>query len=1208
MSTIRPNRSVTLLLLAGVFLAATACSARHNGDYLSRVTTRLETPHQEWARPYAMGKPKVLFIVPRTLAPREIVELWQRFDLDFEAFTLAHSGLMSFESDAGAAPYDLAVEGTSIAEKTAELVGKLRQRYDAYVFANASFDILPKEAQYKILKQVSEGAGLVFTFNRSSRLPLFNKPLDEQRTLATAGVPFSGLDYYAREDVLKALPGKAGSDLPGRVLETFRFQKGRIAVLRYGLGSGTYYGGMGLTPPERYSLNWPVNYDYALSLVYRTLLWTIPGKQPRVTLAGLPADGSVIAREKLPQAFTLNLECRKPGGLSGTLRLIVRDKTGREESRRDVPVKVAPSATCAVACALPRVRAGGHFLDVTVRSADGVEEWGSSFFTVTAPVSLAEFGPRSEFCEAGTPAVLTAKLSAPAPAQARLQVSLTDTAGRLYARRNVVLAAGKSEFTVPDCSLTGATTIATRVHVDLFVGPDLLDAADTFVFVPRRQSTEFRSVLWGMGGDTGLAWLAQQQTRAAGFNAILAHPSADGSQERLLALTDYPLVCYAYRVMGSADDKGWRKDGWVKDVADGCVYNPELRQKAVDNILGRIKPVIPYGPTLYSLGDENFFDYKSGFSPTGLAAFRKFVQSQYASLADLNRVWGTSYSDWSQVELLPRDEALKRNLWPMIHDHMAFNESEYADYHHLLAAAIKQADPHAWVGAEGSVPGDLEKTINGLEIWGPYADKRGNELLRSLAPTELVRGNWWGGYVGSHGARAGSAILWNQLLGGAVNISLFFATIGSEGLMSCDLSYADYFQKMLPELDEIYGGAGQLVAASRVATDGIAIHWSQASEHAATLSTSLGTPAASQGNLLGLLDRSGLGYRFVTTSQIEGGALDPSKVRVLFLPCSQALSEQEATAIKRFADGGGLVLADVATGLMDGHCRPLWKKEGAWSGQLDSLFGLTRNGEPRPTNAAATCGVTWKSSRLALQDLPVRLDASVVATTAAMARFGDVPALLMQAVGKGQVGLLNFTFPSPEDPQTAPFLQGLLAAYGVKPASWLTDSKGYSVRRFNRGALALIGVVRQAETVGDTELRLARAGYVYDVRRGKLLGKTDHVAISRQDPAARLYAVLDQRAGAVSLAPPKAAVRGQAMALPVRLVGTQDQVAGRLIRLQVFRPDGSEARPYRAYLTLRGPQAQATVPWALNDPAGAWTLRVTDVATGLTASAKVAVK
>ena len=54
---------------------------------------------------------------------------------------------MSFESDAGAAPYDLAVEGTSIEEKTDELLRKLERDYDAFVFANASLDALPKEAQ-----------------------------------------------------------------------------------------------------------------------------------------------------------------------------------------------------------------------------------------------------------------------------------------------------------------------------------------------------------------------------------------------------------------------------------------------------------------------------------------------------------------------------------------------------------------------------------------------------------------------------------------------------------------------------------------------------------------------------------------------------------------------------------------------------------------------------------------------------------------------------------------------------------------------------------------------------------------------------------------------------------------------------------------------------------------------------------------------------
>ena len=39
------------------------------------------------------------------------------------------------------------------------------------------------------------------------------------------------------------------------------------------------------------------------------------------------------------------------------------------------------------------------------------------------------------------------------------------------------------------------------------------------------------------------------------------------------------------------------------------------------------------------------------------------------------------------------------------------NETEYADYHHFLSAAIKSVDKFAKVGAEGSEPGDLEKTL-----------------------------------------------------------------------------------------------------------------------------------------------------------------------------------------------------------------------------------------------------------------------------------------------------------------------------------------------------------------------------------------------------------------------------------------------------------------------------------------------------------------
>lgn len=607
------------------------------------------------------------------------------------------------------------------------------------------------------------------------------------------------------------------------------------------------------------------------------------------------------------------------------------------------------------------------------------------------------------------------------------------------------------------------------------------------------------------------------------------------------------------------------------------------------------------------MGDENYYDYKSGFSPIGQRAFRECLKKHYGTLESLNKEWGANYADWSQIELLPREEALKRGLWQMVHERMSFCESEYADYHHFLSDAIKSVDRFARVGAEGSEPGDLEKTIDGLEIWGPYADKRGNELLRSLAPRGLVRGNWWGGYVGSHEARAGAVILWNQLLNGAVNTSLFFAAIGAEGLFATDLSFAAYFEKMLPDLREIYGGIGQLIAASEVPHDGIAVHWSQANEYAATLFSALGSPTQSQGNLLGLLDRCGFGYRYVTTRMIENGELQKGKYRVLFLACSQAISDKEAQAIREFVRGGGTVIADVAAGIMDGHCGPLWKTQDAtrntWHGQLDDLLGITRTGEPRLKQATANVTV----GNISLSDFPFRLDASV-ASRRALASVDGVPVFAVNRTGKGGAVFLNFPFPNPEHPRGTAFLKSLLAGAGLKPSCELLNSKRLTFQRFRNGDLTLIGLVRESETADNATLKLSPPAYVYDVRAGKLLGKVASLSIPKDGQRARLFSVLPAPTQRLSVQVGKQCRRGEILRARLRLEIGGVKPTGRIVRVQLIRPDGTEATAYRSYVTLQGAEAEVTIPFALNDPVGTWTLIATDVATGVSGRASLTLR
>jgi len=1192
-------RKTVCLAMVCLVAAAGAVSARHKGEYLRDVTTKLQTPHVDFVPKYAPGKPRVLFITPRTIAPREIVELWERFDLDFDAFTVAHSGLMSFESDAGAAPYDLAVEGTSIEEKTAEIIGLLQQPHDAFVMANASLDMLPKEAQYRLLKQVSDGAGLLFTYGRMTKLPVFAKPLADGREPITQGVPLAATDFFAREDIRKSLRVAQDGDIPAKVVETFAFGKGRIAVLNWGTGSPSYYGGQGLTPPEAYSLHWAADYDVFLSLVYRALIWSTGVRQPAVQFTALPEGGTSAPWDSLPRPVSLTITADK--ALSGKLTVTVRDHTSVVEAKRELPLKLAAGPN-AVSVELPKVKAGRHFLDLAVVSPQGVEQWGSVWFEVASPLTMAQFGAASEFVTPGEAPGLTATLSAPAPAKAAVRVSLTDTNGRLYLQRDVPVPAGQTSVNLGKADLSGSTTIASRLHGELLVAGQPVDAQDQFLFVPRRQSDQFRSVIWGVGGESGLTWLAMRQLRAAGFTYHLSHPSASGNTERVMALCDLPLVCYAYRVMGGADDKGWRKDHWVKDVEDGCVYNPELQQKASASVLGRIKNVIPYGVSLYSLGDENYFDYDSGFSPTGLQSFRAMLQRKYASLNQLNATWGTQFATWEEVKPLAQQEAIKQGQWPAVHDHMTFCEEEYAFYHHFLRDEIRKADPGAWVGAEGSIPGDLEKTVAGLEIWGPYSDKCGNELLRSLVSPQVVRGNWWGGYVGSHGGRAGADILWQQLISGAVNTSLYFAATGSEGLFATDLSYADYFQQMLPDLGEIYGGIGQLFAASRVPDDGIAIHRSQAGEHAAKMFTGVGTPAASQGNLLALLDRCGFGYRFVTTKTIGEGAVEKG-VRVLFLPCSQALSDEEVKRLTAFVDAGGLLIADVGAGLMDGDCKPKWKTGAAWEGQLDALLGVTRQGDPQSKLTSGSQTFDCAGAKLPLRVFPFRPDSSVVAESPA--QVGDTPVFLLRSHGQGRVVFLNFTFPNAEHPDAVAFCRDLLAALQITPRFHLSESKGYLARRFSNGALDLIGVAREGKNAPDTTLQLAQPTYVYDVRAGKSLGKLTSVKLPTSGPTVRIFALLAAPAQAPTVTAAAVASRGSATKLALGLPGSS---AGRLLRLQALQPDGTEAMPYRHYVTMSAPQAVAMLPWAYTDPAGDWTIRATDVATGLSGTCKINVR
>ena len=85
----------TIRVGLAIFLIGTACPrfARAEGELPMQelevdhaLTFDFPTPHTDWARPYAMGKMRVLFFSDGLgTAPRECVELMERFDIEGKA-------------------------------------------------------------------------------------------------------------------------------------------------------------------------------------------------------------------------------------------------------------------------------------------------------------------------------------------------------------------------------------------------------------------------------------------------------------------------------------------------------------------------------------------------------------------------------------------------------------------------------------------------------------------------------------------------------------------------------------------------------------------------------------------------------------------------------------------------------------------------------------------------------------------------------------------------------------------------------------------------------------------------------------------------------------------------------------------------------------------------------------------------------------------
>ncbi len=1209
----------------------------------------VESPHVKWARPYRQGKLKTL-VLTSCLTGREAVELAQRLDSEILWVTTGgESELASFSWVFGLGKkftYDQVRMNENIKEK---LTGPV----DAILVGGQMGSIFSAEVLDLFARKVAEGTGLVYVApNRGpdklyDLLPVKKESQPRNRDgrwqvvkqhAITTGVPLEVLpatDYARHEatgEVLAQINGQpllAVSEGPG---------KGRVVAMTWCAGwQGSGNWSSGITP-------WVENKDcqfdyweYYFSLLAKSLVWAAHKESP-VALSAIEADAAG------PQV-TLTLANSGPA-LAGTADVKLCDATGFVEHRATEKVALA-AGTSSLKLPLGKAIPGGlHLADVILRDGEGrVVGWGSAALRAPETVRVTELSLDKRAYNPGETIKATVKLAAPTATPVAVRVTLTDRLGRLVEEAEQQ-ATAQAETAVEVALPVGqplATGAAVRAVVSAGGQPVAVAERPVITFTPEfaeRRWGDWESCVWGTPGgayqreyllpvyadlyrdygvDTVLAagqWLYDREFEwpvregfkimpmSVSFGAInVGHRVPQGKLTFSEQATKYQ----------STHDKQYLvRPVCLSSEADLAPLAERLR--GVAEFAGWLQPVG------YNLGDEMStthytqpFDYD--FHPDALKAFRDWLRGEYRDLPALNAEWETRFATWEEVMPLTAQEVNGRRNFAPWADHRAFMDASFAKFFEWVRDRLREKDPGAGVGMSGSQAAeayggyDWFQMARTLDFIQNYTHQNTPVMQRSFAPN-LPRAPWYGYTTVNPQMRW---TMWWRLFGGNYGGSYWSTSF----MFRPDLLPSPMTADAAPVVKELRGGVATLLKHCRRVSD-IGVHYSQASIRGAFISQGA---ALFRDNRMGWIQAfEDLGYQceFAAQPEIEAGALRERGYKVFVLPYSVALSAAEVAELRRFVENGGLLLADAKIGLMDEHCRTLDKA------LLDDLFGVTRQ-RPEPLGASREGEVKLSSDTGACKlagltfDLSVAEPALGLAGGEALGQHGEVPVAVVKRTGKGAAVLLNFyldTFQQRramgiEGPLAA-LVRNLLLLADVKPPVGATLEAGPAQHlftvRYTAGEGLYVGAAmdpgeRAADWSTKLTVKLPKSGMVYDVRSARKLGRTDQVTTPLLAGDAALYAVLPYGVAGLKVTPAGQAKPGGALGYAVEVAGRGGRPGLHVVNLEVKDAAGRSRPEYAARLVTQDGQAKASCPLALNDPPGRWTIRATDLVSGVTGEA-----
>ncbi|NLF94165.1 MAG: hypothetical protein GX564_09780, partial [Oligosphaeraceae bacterium] len=367
-----------------------------------------------------------------------------------------------------------------------------------------------------------------------------------------------------------------------------------------------------------------------------------------------------------------------------------------------------------------------------------------------------------------------------------------------------------------------------------------------------------------------------------------------------------------------------------------------------------------------------------------------------------------------------------------------------------------------------------------------------------------------------------------------------------------------------------------------------------------------------------LVEDAGLNYDYVAYGQLENSNI-LDKYKILFLPTAAAMSDRELTAVQKFVQQGGILVADMQCASFDQHGKP------RTAPGLQEVFGLTGSaalqaGKGVLTGTAGTVsGLSLNGLQLEVKQVETGLTATTAKSLATVEFEGrSQPAVFVNEYGKGlAVYLAASAAVTLGDWQEMRYARNnaanmqvcneLFAALsrrvGISAQAKAPDLPATTLLLRQQKCAVFLGLVRNTGQTANMDpepkehsISLQEDWHIYDLLKGQYLTSGQEFKYVFTPDTQSAFVLLPYQPEQLSA---KVSGGDRHWQVEFQLQAQTAEWADHLLRLEVFNPAGELSPAYSQLLFATGNRATLELNLPLNAPAEGWKLTAVDVLTGL---------